>query len=339
MKRNILLLSLLIVFSYNSFAQVNGVPLYPTVNKQNTESKLPCDTVFSFPVKDTWPAGIAWDGMFLWSSGFYLNYIYKYSSSGVLIGSIPSPCNELSSGGMAFDGKSLWVLSEEENLIFKVDTSTGLVLKQYVVPFDTNGFGITFDGPHLLATSYISGDFFTIDTANGQIINSIVISKPVIALELIHDTLYGIQIVLSQLYKIDKNSGAIIDSMDWCLPYPLDITWDGEYLWGISSEIISGGNQRAYKVNIGSMFTSTDNTPVEDNIDITLFPNPANEIITVVADNILVGSKYSIVSSTGEIILTGEILNKYTYINIGQLKNGIYLFRTENTTKKFIKGT
>jgi glutamine cyclotransferase len=337
MKRNIKFLSFLIVFSYNSFAQVNGVSLYQTVNKQKAEVLLPCDTVFSFPVKDTYPTGIAWDGLFLWTSGCESHSIYKYSPTGLLIDSIPSPSNDYIGGGMVFDGKNLWVLAEQENKIYKVDTSSGLVIKQFIIPFDTNGYGITFDGSHLLATSYVSGDLFTIDTANGQIINNLIISKPVISLELIHDTLYGIQLVFSQLYKIDKNSGAILDSMNWCIPYPLDITWDGTYLWNISSNINNGGNQRAYKVNIGSLFTSINNLPIEDNIDLNLFPNPANVNLTVIADNRLLGSKYSIVSFTGENLLTGKILNKYTYIDIEQLKTGIYLFRTENITKKFIK--
>lgn len=338
MKLNIKILSFLILFSCNSFAQVGGVFLDQAVISQNAKSLILCDTVSSFPVNDTWPDGIAWDGLFLWCSGYNSQYVHKYSTEGLIIDSIPNPGGAHYGGGMTFDGTSLWFLSEQENIIYKVDTNNGLIIKQFDVPLDANGFGITFDGPDLLATSYISGDFLTIDTANGEIINSLVMPKPVMAIEMINDTLYGIQKFSSQLYKIDKNSGLIIDSMYWCIPYPLDIAWDGEFLWNISSNISYGGNQRAYKVNFGSLFTSTDNLPIEDNIDLIIFPNPAYMSLNIKANNILYGSEYSVISFTGQVLLTGTIVDKYTYIDLGHFKNGIYLFRTENTTKIFIKG-
>lgn len=322
---------------------INGVNLSQATknNNQIKTNETICDTIFSFPVKDTWPTGIAWDGSFLWSCGSEFEYIYKYSAAGILIDSIPNPnpTNFYGTQGLVFDGKFLWALAEQEDKIFKLDTSDGFIINQFNIPLATNGFGLTFDGNYLWTSDYFTRFVFKIDTSNGQVLDSIQLAKPVLSIALINNNLFGIARDESHLYRIDPANGAFTDSISWCIPYPLDITWDGTYLWNISSKIFYGGKQRAYKLDIGSIVTDITNI-ASDNKNLELFPNPASDNLTIKINNLLSGSFYTITHITGKQIMTGQLLNETTTLNINQLVTGIYLFQVSGHSKlsyKFIK--
>ena len=71
--------------------------------------------------------------------------------------------------------------------------------------------------------------------------------------------------------------------------------------------------------------------------DISIFPNPAMDLITVKAGNNLFGTQYYLTDQNGSQILTGKIDSETTSINISQFKNGIYLFRLEGQKRRSIK--
>ncbi len=316
---------------------INGINLSQAFDKNYLKaSKTICDTIFSFPIKDTWPTGIAWDGSFLWSCGSEFQYIYKYSTAGILIDSIPNPSNSYGIQGIVFDGNFLWALAEQEDKIYKLDTSNGFIVNQFNIPFTTNGFGLTFDGNYLWASDYISGTILKIDTSNGQIINSVQLVKPVLDIAIINSNLFGLAKDYSNLYKIDQANGAFTDSVSWCIPYPLGISWDGVYLWNISSKLSYGGNQKAYKIEIGSFVTGINNI-LPSNKNIKLFPNPTSENLTIEIDNLLSGSFYTITDITGKQIMIGQLMNKTTTIDITQLVSGVYFFQVSAYSKQSYK--
>lgn len=337
--KTIKMLALIILFSYNSMAQLNGVSCFESLNHRSSQSILPSDTIFSFPVKDTWPTGIAWDGSGLWSNGSDLDYIYKYSMIGDLLDSIPNPSDDYGSQSMVFDGNHLWVLAEQQNKIYKIDTISGLVLNEFDVPLGLNGFALALHDNHLLTCNYLNKTLYIIDTTNGQIIDNITLARSFISLEMINNQLYGISFEFGTkyLFKIDQDNGNMLDSICWTIPYPLDIAWDGLYLWNISSKIGLGGTQRAYKIDISSIVTSLENTDKQNQCLVKLFPNPAHGSLTILSDEIVLGSSFSIIDFTGKQILKSKLMNQTTKIDIDELASGIYFFQVGDTKKHSFK--
>lgn len=69
--------------------------------------------------------------------------------------------------------------------------------------------------------------------------------------------------------------------------------------------------------------------------DITVYPNPATEFISL--KNVTANQKLSIYSVSGVEILTHKINVLDEKIDINQLKQGIYIIRVDNRTIKFTK--
>ncbi len=74
----------------------------------------------------------------------------------------------------------------------------------------------------------------------------------------------------------------------------------------------------------------------KDNL-FSVFPNPAQSVINVKADNKLIGEVYSIYDTIGRVVLTGKLNNQNTTIELWNLSGGLYLLSVGENTKKSIK--
>lgn len=81
--------------------------------------------------------------------------------------------------------------------------------------------------------------------------------------------------------------------------------------------------------------TGIENIPAQT--DISIFPNPAIDLITVKASNNLIGTQYCFLDQNGNQMLTGKIESETISINIGQFKNGIYLFQIAGQKRRSFK--
>ncbi len=74
----------------------------------------------------------------------------------------------------------------------------------------------------------------------------------------------------------------------------------------------------------------------QDNL-FSVFPNPAQSVINVKADNKLIGEVYSIYDNTGRVVSTGKINAQNTTIELGNLSGGIYMFSVGENMKQTFK--
>ncbi len=83
--------------------------------------------------------------------------------------------------------------------------------------------------------------------------------------------------------------------------------------------------------------TSLD-TETFDTVALKLYPNPVLNVLNVKVDSNLNNQPYSIVDSLGRVILSGNLEEVETTINVEQLSNGIYYLKvSDNNASKFIK--
>jgi len=89
----------------------------------------------------------------------------------------------------------------------------------------------------------------------------------------------------------------------------------------------------------GVIIVSTS-TGIEDSpgqTDISIFPNPAIDLITVKAGSNLFGTQYFITDQYGRQMLTGKIDSEFISINTSHFNNGIYFFQVAGQKRRSIK--
>lgn len=103
--------------------------------------------------------------------------------------------------------------------------------------------------------------------------------------------------------------------------------------WYVCTNHVASNNMKG--IIIVATPTGIEESPGQ--LDISIFPNPAIDLITVKASNNLLGTQYFITDQHGSQILTGKIDSETTSINISQFKNGIYLFQVEGQKRRSFK--
>jgi hypothetical protein len=68
--------------------------------------------------------------------------------------------------------------------------------------------------------------------------------------------------------------------------------------------------------------------------NITIYPNPTSEVISVEIDPILLGQTYTIIDQVGRPILSGKLTSKVLRININELPTGMYFFKIGGQEKQ-----
>ncbi len=105
------------------------------------------------------------------------------------------------------------------------------------------------------------------------------------------------------------------------------LTGTDQYLNGCLDDI--GIWDRALTaIEVNNLFNE-GNVGIGDQIQnnsISIFPNPAQSVINVMADNKLLSEIYSIYDNRGKVVLTGKLNSQNTTIELGNLSGGIYMF-------------
>jgi hypothetical protein len=69
----------------------------------------------------------------------------------------------------------------------------------------------------------------------------------------------------------------------------------------------------------------------------TIYPNPASDIISVKINPLLLGQTYKITDQIGRLVLTDKLKSEITSINISELPFGIYFFTIGEQIKQTFK--
>ena len=98
-------------------------------------------------------------------------------------------------------------------------------------------------------------------------------------------------------------------------------------------------NRSLTQQEITSLYTSSYvgiNEVSQSNL-FSVYPNPAQSVITVNTDAKLVGSLFAIYDNAGKLVKTGNIKSENTTIELGNLSSGIYMFSLGENMKQTFK--
>ena len=114
------------------------------------------------------------------------------------------------------------------------------------------------------------------------------------------------------------------------------LTGSDQYLNGCLDDI-GIWNRALTAIEVNNLFNE-ENVGIGDQIQnnsISIFPNPAQSVINVMADNKLLSEIYSIYDNTGKVVLTGKLNSQNTTIELGNLSGGIYMFSVGENMQTF----
>jgi hypothetical protein len=109
----------------------------------------------------------------------------------------------------------------------------------------------------------------------------------------------------------------------------LQLTSDGGYIVAAKSFSNNGdvsGNHGSSDYWIVKLSSEVGITTIDQQILFDVFPNPTTNQINIKADIKLIGEFYSIYDNVGKKVLSGQLSNENTLIELGNLKGGIYFF-------------
>lgn len=117
------------------------------------------------------------------------------------------------------------------------------------------------------------------------------------------------------------------------------VTYNNEGVFAVSLKVTNEqGENMETKSNYITVQTSVTSVDIDRSNSITIYPNPAQDILSLVSNNDLGIIRYRIINTTGISIMEGLTESK---INISQLESGLYFILFEDkgivTSNKFIK--
>lgn len=74
---------------------------------------------------------------------------------------------------------------------------------------------------------------------------------------------------------------------------------------------------------------------LQNDTEISIFPNPANDVITIQTSAAQINSTYDIVDVLGNEVLTGKIITESTSQNISSLSKGFYFIKVDGQSRSF----
>ena len=112
------------------------------------------------------PAGLAYDGTYLWNVDWMDNTVYKLNPvDGTVISSFTSPTTGGRAYGLTWDGVALWMVDWVDDTIYQVNSSDGVVIKSFPAP-GPNSQGLAWDGKYLWVSDYDVDTIFKIDSGS-----------------------------------------------------------------------------------------------------------------------------------------------------------------------------
>jgi len=120
------------------------------------------------PSPGFWPAGLAWDGKYLWNADRKLKKIFKLDpEEGTVLFEMDSPTSNPS--GLTWDGSSIWLSDSKANKIMKLDMSDGTAIQALTGPVKSPQ-GLTYDGNYFWCSDRTTDEIYMIHPENGDVI-------------------------------------------------------------------------------------------------------------------------------------------------------------------------
>ena len=120
---------------------------------------------FHAPSSDTnnAPAGLAWDGFYLWQTENFGNISFNIYKMDTLGNVLSSHAQNSGASGLTFTQNTLWRSDNVHDVVFEIDTSNFTVIQSFDAPGGEFPNGLAFDGQYLWLANGDSDSLYQID--------------------------------------------------------------------------------------------------------------------------------------------------------------------------------
>ena len=135
-----------------------------------------------------------------------------------------------------------------------------------------------------------------------------------------------------------SGSGSKIWTFDWTAPGPGsgEVTFYGAFNLTNNNNYSGGDTIMLSTLTLQESATSIASIAGHGQ-GISVFPNPANDLITIKTDNSITGSDFYVTNQTGRLVLTGKINKENSMIKVDQLAPGMYYVQIGQQNKQTYK--
>jgi hypothetical protein len=125
----------------------------------------------TYPTPGLGPAGLAWDGRWLWNADYNSGHIFRIDpQTGVALGSLVCPGNL---SGLAWDGHSLWQSLHDGGCLRRINPETNDFDQTIMVEDQDWLSGVAWDGRFLWAASQQRGRLLLLDSESGVVLRTL----------------------------------------------------------------------------------------------------------------------------------------------------------------------
>ncbi|OGD13291.1 MAG: hypothetical protein A2V76_01395 [Candidatus Aminicenantes bacterium RBG_16_63_14] len=190
------------------------------------------------------PAGLTFDGTYLWLADDYTDKIYKIDpETGKVVSSFESPGHHPE--GLAWDGKCLWHIDSGERLLYRLDPATGTALS-ILESNSPNPRDLTWDGEYLWIADFKSDTLLKVSPVDGMMVQTF----PSPAGEPTGLAFDGKYLWVSdrsedRIYLVNPADGLCLSSLRSYGPFPYGLAWGNASLWNVDYE-----NDEVYSIKV-----------------------------------------------------------------------------------------
>jgi len=136
------------------------------------------------------------------------------------------------------------------------------------------------------------------------------------------------------------NTGS--DSISWSFDWTAPSEGSGEANFYGTFNLANGDGGYGGDIIMVSVLSTKEfitNIPLisDDGQEISVYPNPATDFVTIEVDNSILGSSYHVIDQAGRQVLSGKISTLITTVDINQLGKGMYFIQVGSELKTSFK--
>jgi|GEM_PF-4406722 len=291
---------------------------------------------FDVNIGSQFALGVAFDGNDLWITGSGYGYIYKYSTSGQLLDSMPDPALQLGDvmEGIVYASGHLWCACYTCDTLYEIDPVAKTVVAGFTGLAPDERASIAYDGANTLYFTNGSDGMgsFMFDMNNGtfqpwgdgsQFARGLFYDNGVIY-GTVKMYIVNMGMLMSVINYIDPPTGNTAPDYDfWCVDDAfagLGSAFDGQYVWQSTYDA-----PRIYKILFNPAM-GTESASAEKGFEVQR--NPCTDKVSIRKNNVDIRT-VELLDLTGQCVLK-SILTSSGEINVAGLVPGIYFLTAYN---------
>ncbi len=225
------------------FLRISTAALFLFIINRHASAQIG-QVVQTFPGPHQHPAGLTFDGQYLWVSDLTSERIYKIEpATGNVFLSFPSPGSAPT--GLTWDGQNLWCGDNDLDKIYKINPADGSVLQTIAISTPAPR-GLAFVNGSVYYQDSRAEKIFQLNPVTGEVVSQFAAPGEYgRGLTWDGNSFWSTDRFKNEYYRLDSLRKKVVDIIPAPGTYSYGLAWDGTYLWNADYE-----TNKIYKIQV-----------------------------------------------------------------------------------------